>query len=225
MLLLHGALGAAPQFDPLVPLLADRFTIQTLNFQGHGGRPFPERPFSIHHCALEVLEWMQEQGMEQTDIVGHSMGGYVGLYLARHYPSHVGRLLTLGTKFDWNPEGAARDTKMLNPEAMQQKAPQFYSAMQERHGPGNLDELLRRTAEMMTRLGESPEVTPEDLAQIHHHVRVAVGDRDQMVSIQETAAAYRQLPNGQCAVLPATPHPIEKVPLPRLVAEIQEFFC
>lgn len=225
MLLLHGALGAASQFGPLLPLLADRFQLHTLDFQGHGGQPFPERPFSIHHCALEVLQWMQERGIEQTDIFGYSMGGYVGLYLARHHPARVGRLFTLATKFDWNPDGAAREAAMLNPEKMQQKVPQFYAALQQRHSPNNLDELLHRTAAMMTALGEQPEVTLQDLAQIQTPVRVGVGDRDQMVSIEETVQIFRQIPNGQLAVLPATPHPIEKVPLPRLAAEIQEFFC
>lgn len=225
MLLLHGALGAASQFDPLLPLLADNFQLHTLNFQGHGGQPFPERPFSIHHCALEVLHWMQKQGIEQTDIFGYSMGGYVGLYLARHYPTHVGRLFTLATKFDWNPEGAAREIKMLDPQKMQEKVPQFYGALQQRHYPNDLDELLRRTSAMMTALGSQPEVTLLDLSQIQIPVRVGVGDRDQMVSIEETLQLYRQLPNGQFVVFPATPHPIEKVPLPRLVAEVQDFFC
>lgn len=225
MLLLHGALGAASQFDPLLPLLADTFQLHTLNFQGHGGQPFPERPFSIHHCALEVLQWMQEQAIEQADIFGYSMGGYVGLYLARHYPAHVGRLFTLGTKFDWNPDGAARDAAMLDPEKMQQKVPQFYQAMQQRHSPHNLDELLRRTSAMMTALGAKPAVTLPDLATIQTPVRVGVGDRDQMVGIEEAVAMYRQLPNGQLTILPATQHPIEKVPLPRLAAEIREFFC
>ena len=167
---------------------------------------------------------MQERGIEQTDIFGYSMGGYVGLYLARHHPARVGRLFTLATKFDWNPDGAAREAAMLNPEKMQQKVPQFYAALQQRHSPNNLDELLHRTAAMMTALGEQPEVTLQDLAQIQTPVRVGVGDRDQMVSIEETVQIFRQIPNGQLAVLPATPHPIEKVPLPRLAAEIQEFF-
>jgi hypothetical protein len=54
-------------------------------------------------------------------------------------------------------------------------------------------------------------------------VRVMVGDRDAMVSVEESAAAARALPAGELAVLPRTPHPIEQVRLERLVGEIDDF--
>jgi pimeloyl-ACP methyl ester carboxylesterase len=53
---------------------------------------------------------------------------------------------------------------------------------------------------------------------------VGVGDRDKMVTIEETLAAYRRLPNGRFIVLPDTPHPLEKVSPGRLAREIGDFF-
>ena len=77
---------------------------------------------------------------------------------------------------------------------------------------------------MMLELGREPVLPIGDLAGIEHRVMVGVGDRDKMVSIEETVAAYRQLPNGRLIVLPDTPHPLEKVSQDRLAHEIAEFF-
>ena len=58
-------------------------------------------------------------GIGRSDITvspGHSMGGYVALKLALKRPELVDRIITLGTKFNWTPEVAAKEVKMLNPD-------------------------------------------------------------------------------------------------------------
>ena len=37
-----------------------------------------------------------------------------------------------------------------------------------------------------------------------------LGDRDKMVSLDETVAVYKSLPNAEMCVLPNTPHPLEQ---------------
>jgi pimeloyl-ACP methyl ester carboxylesterase len=71
--------------------------------------------------------------------------------------------------------------------------------------------VLGRTATLMTELGGRPLVDDGLLARIHQPVRLMVGDRDALVSIDETASVARKLVQGQLAVLPGTPHPIEQV--------------
>jgi len=223
LLLLHGALGAREQFDPLLPLLREEFEPYTLSFAGHGGQPMPHA-FGIRHFALEVLEWLDRQSFGQIDIFGYSMGGYVGLYLARHHGAHVGRLFTLATKFRWNPETSAREVKMLDAEKIEAKVPQFAEELKRRHAPLDWKEVLARTAGMMTSLGETSEVTFDDLESIDHRVRVGVGDHDTMVSIDETVEMYRRLKNGELVILPGTQHPLERVAADRLLYELRDFF-
>lgn len=52
---------------------------------------------------------------------------------------------------------------------------------------------------------------------------VLLGDRDKMVTLDETLAVYKQLPNAQCGVLPGTPHAFEQVNIPLLAQLIKEF--
>ena len=46
----------------------------------------------------DAIELLQQNNMEQANIFGYSMGGYVGMYLAKHHPGKNNRLITLATK-------------------------------------------------------------------------------------------------------------------------------
>lgn len=220
LLLLHGALYTEAEFGPLLPLLGEEFDVRSFNFSGHGGAPMPDEPFSIRLFAEDVLRKLDEAGEKKADIFGFSMGGYVGIYLARHYPERVGRVMTLATKLDWNPESSAREVTMLNPDKIEEKVPKFAAVLKGRHGDDGWRSVLAKTAEMMTNLGDNPELPYDEFRNVEAPVRIGVGDRDPMVSIDETLRAYRELPNGQFYVLPGTGHPLETVSAEFLSREI-----
>jgi pimeloyl-ACP methyl ester carboxylesterase len=223
LLVLHGALGTSSTMAPLAERLSSEgFTPQTLNFSGHGGAPFAEG-FGIEQFANEVLRFMDEKGLETADILGYSMGGYAALYLASRHPGRVGRIITLATKFDWTPEGAERETKMLDPEKIEAKVPAFAQQLAERHAPNDWKELLRKTADMMLELGRRPLLTPAVLSKINNPCLICLGDGDQMVSLAETTQAAEALQNGHLQVLEQTPHPFEKVDLDALHYVILSF--
>lgn len=211
-LILHGALGAASQMRKIHEKIPDA---EVLNFPGHGGRA-NSGSFSIALFAQDVLKYMEEKSLDKVNILGYSMGGYVGLYLCRHYPEKVNKLMTIATKLDWNPEGAAREVKMLNPEVIEQKIPAFAVQLEERFTPLNWKEQVRMTAAMMLEMGDAPPLQENDFTEIHHPVLMAVGDRDKMVTTEETLKVYRLLPQAQCWVMPGTDHPVEKMDVPLL---------
>lgn len=223
LLLLHGAIGAKDQLKPLAEALSNDFDVHTINFSGHGGEDLPPS-YSIERFADDVLNWMVEHNKETIDIFGYSMGGYVGLYLALHHPERVGKLFTLATKLEWSPDIAARETKMLNPEKIAEKVPAFATALEQRHAPQDWTAVMHRTADMMVKMGEKNPILPEQFEQIETPVTISLGDRDSMVSMDETYKVYRQLKNARMIMMPDTPHPIEKVSTSRLSAEILQFF-
>ncbi|MGE3802992.1 MAG: alpha/beta fold hydrolase, partial [Candidatus Kapaibacterium sp.] len=123
-----------------------------------------------------------------------------------------------------NIETSAREVKMLDPEKIEQKVPHFAEALKQRHGEDRWKRVLEKTAEMMVNLGDSPELPYEEFQQIEQAVRLSLGDRDHMVSIEETIEAYRQLPKSELAILPGTGHPLESIPVDYLCTEITRFF-
>lgn len=224
LLLLHGAIGAADHLQPLAAALAPHFSVHTLSFSGHGGNPLPDADFSIPLFAADVLTYMQQHELEQVSILGYSMGGYVAMYLAKHHPGKINKVLTLATKYLWTEEIAAREIQMLQPEKISQKLPAYAATLATRHAPADWALVLQKTAAMMVSLGSSPTLSLSDYATISTPSLLLLGDRDKMVSLDETVAVYKALPNAQLGILPGTAHPIEQVPVDLLCYHAIRFF-
>ncbi|HMQ78275.1 MAG TPA: alpha/beta fold hydrolase [Ignavibacteria bacterium] len=224
ILLLHGAIGAKDQFGVLRELLSADIEVHTMNFTGHGGGEIPDEPFTIDLFERDIIRYLDANNIDEINIFGYSMGGYAALYASLNNPGRIGKIFTLATKFEWTPEIAAREVKMLDAEKMKVKVPKFAGELAKRHGEDNWVTLLKKTAEMMTGLGNKNVLTTELLKQVTNKVLVGIGDSDKMVTLEETIAAYRALTNANLIVLPATPHPIEMADCTRLVAEIKRFF-
>jgi pimeloyl-ACP methyl ester carboxylesterase len=211
LLLLHGAIGASQQLMPLADQLSGQFKVHTLDFSGHGGKAMPDTPFSIELFADDVLQFMEKENLDKVSVFGYSMGGYVGMYLAKNYPEKIDKVITLATKYDWTPEIAVREIQMLNPDKIEQKVPAFAETLKQRHAPNDWKKVMHKTTEMISALGENNTLTTEDYAGINTPSMILLGDRDKMVSLEETVSVYKALPNAQMCILPATQHPIEQV--------------
>ncbi|RYD76507.1 MAG: abhydrolase domain-containing 18 [Sphingobacteriales bacterium] len=210
ILLLHGAIGSKAQLEPMALLLKEKFTVHLLNLPGHGGEPFPSGGFSIEVFADAVIKWLDEKGIEQICIFGYSMGGYVAMMLAKKYPQRVEKIITLATKFDWNEAVAAKEIKMLQPEIIEEKIPAFAAELARRHFPLNWKDQLMYTQNMLLSLGIRNALALADYKEINTPCLLMLGDKDKMVSLQETADVYAQIPQASLAVLPQMQHPIEK---------------
>ena len=223
LLLLHGALGSAATLKPIKKALQDKYNVYTLNFSGHGGLAIPDEPYSMQLFSDNVNELLNKEDIEQTHIFGYSMGGYAALYFALQHPERVSSIFTLATKFAWSQEAAEKESKMLNPEKIEQKVPAFAQALAQRHAPQDWKKVMLKTAEMMQQLGAAPVLTSDNLPQLQVPVCVGVGDKDNMVTVEETLWAYRLLPNASMLVLPDTRHPLETVSVARITSEIEQF--
>jgi pimeloyl-ACP methyl ester carboxylesterase len=223
LLLLHGAIGAKDQLQPLANALKDKYIVHSINFTGHGGEAFPNEPFSIELFAKDVLTYLKQNKIEQANIFGYSMGGYVAMYLAKHHQQKINKVVTLATKFHWDETIAAKEIKMLDAAVIEQKVPVFAAQLQQRHAPQNWKLLLERTAAVLTSLGKNNELKLEDYASITIPCLLLLGDRDKMITTEEIFAVYKHLPNAQLGMLPATPHPIEQANTNTLAFLIQQF--
>lgn len=223
-MLLHGALGSKSQFSSLISPLRDSFEIHTLDFEGHGSSPLRDRAFRDEHFAENVLDYLNENSIQSVSVFGYSMGGHVGLYLARKHPERIRRIFTLATKFLWTAENVDREASSVDADRILKKVPHFAKVLQDRHPASGWKNVLQKTREMFFDLGKKNSLPIEELRQTHHVVRIGVGDRDSMVSIEESVQVYRSLPQGELQVFPNTPHPLEKAPLTYLVGSMVEFF-
>ena len=222
IILLHGALGTKRQFVQLAELLSNQFNVYTLNFEGHGDRASTSK-FSIELFTNNTIKFIQESNIQKTNIFGYSMGGYVGLNLAKQYPEYVDKIVTLGTKFNWSKEAAEAEVKMLNPIIIEQKIPKFAEALKQLHSPNDWKEVLTKTAELMLNLSTGNKLNSNDFHQIKHEILIGIGSLDKMVSIEESKNAVSHLTNSQLKIIDGFYHPIEKNDSKQLAVIIEEF--
>ncbi len=222
LLLLHGAIGSNKQFEALQESLTRYYEVHAPNFPGHGGEEIPA-DLSITTLADFVKNYIDSHQLHQPVVFGYSMGGYIACYLSLQYPGLFSSIITLATKFHWDEATAAAESSMLQPDILEQKVPKFAKALAERHFPQDWKVVLNRTATLLQELGADPLLKQESYRNITTPCLLLIGDRDKMVNIEETVAVYRVLPLAQFSVLPATPHPIEQVPVELLVSIVHAF--
>lgn len=218
LVLIHGALGTRSQLAPLASSLGDVLDVHLVELEGHGNTPSTEDGYSIDRFAGNVRDFITSNGLERTALFGYSMGGYVALKLAEEMPDRIAGVVTLGTKLEWSPEVASRENARLDAAKIRARVPAFALDLEQRHRgvAGGWEAVLSRTASLMTALGEKPVIDGGHLSRIRQPVRLMVGDRDAVVTIEETASASRGIPVGSFAVLPDTAHPVEQVRTPLL---------
>ncbi len=211
LLLLHGALGSAHQMQGFRDVMSVDFNPFTLTFPGHGERAQEIVDFKMENFAGEVIRVLDELNLRSIPVFGYSMGGYVALCVARHHPDRFSRIMTLGTKFNWTPESAEAEVKMLNPDMLESKVPAFAAALKKMHGAQRWRNVLQQTAGMMKAMGARNPLTADDFRHITHPVLLGLGNQDKMVSREETQGVQKLMPGSRVCILEDTPHPFEKV--------------
>lgn len=223
ILILHGAVGSKKRFDKLASALETDFDIFRMNFSGHGGESLPSEPFSIELFCRDVIDFMNSHQLRSINIFGYSMGGFVALYLASHFPERVSKIVTLGTKFNWTRTTVRQQLKFLDPAIIKEKLPTYAEELRSIHHPNNWEDVLSRTVKMMKSMGRKNPLSEDDLRKLEIPVLIGMGDRDNVVIIEESVYSYRLLKKGQLFIIPNTPHPIHNVNTEVLSGEIRRF--
>ncbi|WP_452602581.1 alpha/beta fold hydrolase [Pontimicrobium sp. MEBiC06410] len=221
LLLLHGALGSKEQLKKLKNSLSSNFEVYDLDFEGHGVNK-SNAAFSIDLFTDNVIQFLNEHKIECISIFGYSMGGYVALNLANKKPELVSKIVTFGTKFNWTKETAEQEAKMLNPDKIEEKVPSFANSLSNIHG-FNWKTVVRKTATMMLGLGNNKILTEKVLQSIPHKILITIGDKDKMVSLEESQKSATLLPNGTLQIIENFPHQIEKIDIKNLTKIITGF--
>ena len=93
LLLVHGLAGAASNWADLARLLASRHRVLVPDLPGHAGStPLPVA-VSLDPFVDRIARLAAREGFEQAAVVGHSLGGLIGLRLATSRPEQVRALI------------------------------------------------------------------------------------------------------------------------------------
>ncbi len=94
LVILHGMLGSARNWQTAGADLAARYHVSALDLRNHGKSPHAEA-MTYPDLMNDVLEWLDEHRLERVTLLGHSMGGKTAMLLACRHPQRVERLIVV----------------------------------------------------------------------------------------------------------------------------------
>jgi pimeloyl-ACP methyl ester carboxylesterase len=92
IVLIHCFSCAMNWWDGMVPILERNHRVITVDLLGHGGSEKPESGYTPSNQATVVAEALERLGVTNATVVGHSLGGSVGVALTEQSPELVERL-------------------------------------------------------------------------------------------------------------------------------------
>ena len=97
IVLVHGVTSSSQSWEPVLPLLAERFTVVAPDLLGHGASAKPQGDYSLGAYSCLVRDLLLALGHERATIVGHSLGGGVAMQFAYQFPERVERLVLVSS--------------------------------------------------------------------------------------------------------------------------------
>ena len=105
VLVLSNSLGTTlAMWDEQAPALSERFRLLRYDHRGHGGSPVPPGPYKIEDLGRDVLVLLDRLEVERFSFCGLSIGGVVGMWLAREAPERVECLVLCCTSARFAPD-------------------------------------------------------------------------------------------------------------------------
>lgn len=114
LILLHGFPMNSQVWDNFRIILSKEFKIITIDLPGLGDSPILKTPFTIDDVASHILTWLDEKGINNCVIIGHSLGGYVALSMVeKDAKKFAGLVLLHSTAFPDSEEKKQSRLKVI----------------------------------------------------------------------------------------------------------------
>lgn len=223
IVVVHGANSAAVEIKPLADLLAPYGRIHMPNLLGHGGREISEK-ISMQAVAEDLIGFLDGKNIARAIVVGYSLGGYIGLYLARHYPDRIIGVCGVATKFIFDKETITHWVYLGSPERLGREGNPRKQVLESIHAPQDWEKITVRNQGWYRDLGDHPPLSLEDFSAIKAPVWLFSGKKDPVVSVDEQVNLARIL-NTRVGLFPGTLHPLYVAPLPELSSEIGKWIA
>ena len=247
LVLLHGGMVSTNPIWTGVPIayaghmdtLAEHFRVIAPDTRGCGKTVHTGGPISFDLLADDVAALIDALGLERPLIAGFSEGAITATILGIRHPDAV-RAIVNHAGFDaFDPENTeARRDDAPDPRRQPRRdrarpgrrrprvrglradAPDVRAAQArpgQRSGRGTLADI---PAPLLGPHHPAPGYTYADLAKITVPTLILAGDRDDFCTVEQAVTAYRQLPDGELAILPGHGHYIP----PAAIQATVEFF-
>ena len=94
LVILHGLFGSSDNWYSLSKVFAEQFSVYTVDQRNHGQSPHSDE-FNYKILAQDLEEFLNQQGIVDPIVIGHSMGGKTAMNLAIKSPNSIAKLIVV----------------------------------------------------------------------------------------------------------------------------------
>jgi pimeloyl-ACP methyl ester carboxylesterase len=97
LILLHGLASSSANWDPLIPMIKDRYRCISIDLAGFGDSPKPQwYKYTMEEHIHDIRRTIVSLKLtEPFTLIGHSLGSLLATRYARQYQNHIKRLVLL----------------------------------------------------------------------------------------------------------------------------------
>ena len=95
LILLHGYAETSLMWKPIIPALAERFTVIAPDLPGIGDSDIPSDGLDMKSAAIRIHDLAKSLGVKKAEVVGHDIGLMVAYAYAAQFPTEVTKLVLM----------------------------------------------------------------------------------------------------------------------------------
>ncbi len=211
LLLIHAGTVSGKSWEPYIAALGDHFRLIIPDTPGHGRSGTPIAELSYPGLADDMAAFAAALDLRKPLVAGYSDGGQIALELGMRHPAVPRALVIGGAFFRFNPaysawlEGVfgADPAKPIDAASFVRNHPDWAGWLQQIYGLDAWPSVLARVRGMWT---TSFDYSLDELARIVAPSMILVGDRDEILPVEEAVELYRRLRRAELAVVPGADH-------------------
>lgn len=92
LIILHGLFGSADNWQTLAKGFAEKNKVVLVDMRNHGHSPHTDE-MNYDAMAEDIFELIQEEKLEKSILLGHSMGGKAAMYFAQKHENLLDKLI------------------------------------------------------------------------------------------------------------------------------------
>ena len=219
LVLVHGFMGGAAQWDGQVAELSGERDIIAVDLPGFGANADMPAINAIGDFADWVIGELRHKGVQRYDLLGHSMGGMIAQEIARKDADRIKRLVLYATgaigvlpgRFETIEQSKVRAVSDGAQATARRIAATWFLDRQDAPGFGACAEIAEKATPAAIAAGlDAMQVWSglDNLPSISAQTQVIWGDRDRTYAWEQIHLLWTRIPDAGLAVVPGCAHAV-----------------
>ena len=213
LVFLHGALVFTDYYNDIIEALSKEYYIIGIDIRGHGRSTIGTNSFSFTQISDDIIELTNQLEIEKFNLVGHSLGGIILLYLSKDYPERINKGVSIASlyhydgidfnnnKFKFFTQDGFRKEKGLYSNFILKVIDKSYDRIGELDKYNQTKAILSESESIIY-----PNLTTLDLNKIETPILVFVAEKDKLIKPSHTIEMSRELKNSEYKIIKNANH-------------------